>query len=334
MVENKKKAPILEIAIDDSGQHVHINNVKNGEACNCICPYCGEQLTAKQGKGGKAPHFAHKPDSSCNWKEYAKQTNIHWRAEKIFLEEKTIKLPALIKQKGNIICTMFEESQFDIIAVKLETRISNFIPDIILQIESAIVLVEIYVTHPVDEEKKIKIEKEGKYFVIEIDLSDKVHDDITDEELRCLLKDMSRIKWIYNPNEQYFETNLEKISNEISFTREPGCANKCPQSRRNISDCNNCRFFLGDVEPLKVRCIYQYCCLDKTNCNIRLPKMKNVPKKYDNVLPPRTQQKLGINPYHRISSCRPKIEYYEEKQKNQNRKHRKKGYSNYKRFWK
>ena len=170
--ETAKKTPVLELALDKSGKTVHISEVANGDACNCTCMYCGEPLTAKQGNGGKAPHFAHKPDSKCHWKEYEKQTYIHWRAEKLFLEEKEITLPQIIRTFGNIHCLMFNGGTFPITSVELEKRISDFIPDIALQIGESTLLVEIFVTHAIDEAKKDKIRNDGRYDVIEIEVPD------------------------------------------------------------------------------------------------------------------------------------------------------------------
>ena len=206
--ENAKKAPVLELALDKAGKTVHISEVANGDACNCTCMYCGEPLTAKQGNGGKAPHFAHKPDSKCRWKEYEIQTFIHWRAEKLFLEENEITLPQIVRTFGKINCLMFNGGTFPITSVELETRISDFVPDIVLQIGDSTLLVEIFVTHAVDKAKMEKIRQDDRFDVIEIDLSDKAYDDLTDDELRLLLKDQNRMHWIYNKNETILTNKL------------------------------------------------------------------------------------------------------------------------------
>lgn len=287
-----RKPPLLELALNSYGKQVHISDVKNGDACNCRCIYCGESLTAKQGNGGKAPHFAHKPDSTCRWKEYVKQTDIHRRAEKIFLQEKEIILPWIIRTFGNVQCLMFRGGTFKITSVELEKKVSDFIPDIVLQIGEAILLVEIFVTHAVDDVKKDKIRKDGRYDVIEIDLSDKVYDDITDDELRLLIKDQSRIKWIYNRKEVCFTNNLSSVANFYSITTDTNVVEGCPlgkksRSQKNISHCNRCKMFLGKSVGGKAICFYDAQFAINAGQQLpQLPPIWNVEKKYDKIFVP------------------------------------------------
>lgn len=287
-----RKPPLLELALDSSGKQVHISEVKNGDACNCSCIYCGEPLTAKQGNGGKAPHFAHKPDSTCRWKEYVKQTDIHWRAEKIFLQEKEIILPRIIRTFGNIQCLMFNGGVFPIASIELEKRISDFIPDIVLQIGEATLLVEIFVTHAVDDVKKDKIRKDGRYDVIEIDLSDKVYEDITDDELRLLIKDQSRINWIYNRTEAFLTNNLASVANFYSIAADTNAVGECPQgilshSQRHISHCDRCQFYLGKSADNKASCFYNaWFAINRGQQLPQLPQIGNVKKTYNQVVSP------------------------------------------------
>ena len=192
---------IQEYALNENGEPIHINQIDkshNGLACNCTCPICGESLIARKGNGGKAPHFAHEQDSPCSHPEYIMQTNIHAMAEQIFLEEKEIELPSLSSQAGNYIAYFFQGGKWQIEEVELEKKISDFIPDIILKKGNIILLVEIYVTHAVDENKKNKI-IEANLPVIEIDLSEFVHQDMTKEELRLHLREITRMNWIHLP---------------------------------------------------------------------------------------------------------------------------------------
>lgn len=285
-----KKQPLLTLALDSSGKQVHISEVKNGDACSCRCIYCGEHLTAKQGNGGKAPHFAHKPDSTCRWKEYIRQTDIHWRAEKIFLHEKEIILPQIVRTSGNIQSLMFQGDTFQITSAELEKKISDFIPDIVLQIGKATLLVEIFVTHAVDDTKKDKIIRDGGYDVIEIDLSDKVHDDISDDELRLLIKDQNRIHWIYNTREAFFTNNLLSITDFYPIADGTNVVEGCPQgklshSQRNISHCDRCPLFLGKSTDNKARCFYKaWSAINRGQQLHQIPQLWNVKKPYDPTL--------------------------------------------------
>ena len=291
MSTEAKKSSILEFAKDPSGKVVNISEVANGNACNCTCLYCGEPLTAKQGNGGKAPHFAHKPDSKCQWKEYEKQTFIHWRAEKLFLEEKAITLPPINRIYGNIICQMFSgKESLPITPVELEQKISDFIPDIVLHTEDGVLLVEIYVTHAVDEAKKEKIRQDGRFDVIEIDLSDKAYDDITDEELRALLKDQTRMHWIYSRQEALFTSNLASVSSFYPIMGGTNTVAGCPQgilshSQRNISHCDRCPLFLGKTSDNKACCFCNtWFAIKKGQRLPPLPPIWNAKKEYDKIV--------------------------------------------------
>ena len=94
--------------------------------------------------------------------------------------------------------------------IESEKRISDIIPDIVITSGQATILVEIYVTHAVDDEKRRRIEEIGNCFVIEIDLNDLAYKDLTKEELRACLRDLNRMKWIFNPNIYPLNKNYEE----------------------------------------------------------------------------------------------------------------------------
>ena len=49
MAIKKNSDPYLVYAINAEGALVHFDNVPNGLACNCVCPYCKDKLIAKNG---------------------------------------------------------------------------------------------------------------------------------------------------------------------------------------------------------------------------------------------------------------------------------------------
>lgn len=254
---------IQEYALNENGEPIHINQIDkshNGLACNCTCPICGESLIARKGNGGKAPHFAHKQDSPCTHPEYIKQTNIHAMAEQIFLEEKEIELPSLSSQAGNFIAYFFRGGKWQIEEVELEKKISDFIPDIILKKGNIILLVEIYVTHAIDENKKNKI-IEANLPVIEIDLSEFVHEDMTKEELRLHLKEITRMNWIHLPSAIRKIINFNKTKKTYQISMPNLEIKDCPQSRpgRKVTKetCSNCPFFVGSNDD-HVDCLYSF----------------------------------------------------------------------------
>ena len=64
---------------------------------------------------------------------------------------------------------LYPEKEIDIDYVKLENRFDDIIPDIVVDSGDEHFFIEIYVTHPIDDEKLKKL-KEKKISTIEIDL--------------------------------------------------------------------------------------------------------------------------------------------------------------------
>lgn len=279
---------IQEYALNENGEPIHINQIDkfhNGLACNCTCPICGESLIARKGNGGKAPHFAHKQDSPCSHPEYIKQTNIHAMAEQIFLEEKEIELPSLSSQAGNYIAYFFQGGKWQIEEVELEKKISDFIPDIILKKGNIILLVEIYVTHAVDENKKNKI-IEANLPVIEIDLSEFVHEDMTKEELRLHLREITRMNWIHLPFAIPKIINFNKTKKTYQISMPNLEIKDCPQSSpgRKVTKetCSNCPFFVGSNDD-HVDCLYSFT-LSKFWGKISYPILKPQKNNFNDIL--------------------------------------------------
>lgn len=279
---------IQEYALNEKGEPIHIKQIDkshNGLACNCTCPICGESLIARKGNGGKAPHFAHKQDSPCSHPEYIKQTNIHAMAEQIFLEEKEIELPSLSSQAGNYIAYFFKGGKWQIEEVELEKKISDFIPDIILKKGNIILLVEIYVTHAVDENKKNKI-IEANLPVIEIDLSEFVHQDMTKEELRLHLREITRMNWIHLPFAIPKIINFNKTKKTYQISMPNLEIKDCPQSSpgRKVTKetCSNCPFFVGSNDN-HVDCLYSFT-LSKFWGKISYPILKPQKNNFNDIL--------------------------------------------------
>lgn len=239
------------------GKLLYIDEAENGLDCGCVCPSCGKPLIARQGQKN-AHHFAHRGTNEC---EYVKQTNIHCMAEEIFLEEKEIYLPPIIIDEGNTYSPVFRGVKASIDSVELEKRISDFIPDIVLSINGVTLLVEIYVTHAVDEEKKVKVIRAENCFMVEIDLSEFVHEDMTKEQLREHIHEEARTHWIHNPvafnaiNE--FESSKKQYIVNPNGTI-PNCPAKVSGEIVSFKDCENCIFFLGKSADSKVICNVEF----------------------------------------------------------------------------
>lgn len=280
----------LVYALNSEGKHVYIDDVENGLNCNCTCPACGGQLIARnEGKKYKH-HFAHYNKVEC---DYVCQTNIHCLAEEILKEEKTIILPPDFENCGNWRC-VYDPRTFccAIDHIESEKRISDIIPDIVITSSQATILVEIYVTHAVDNEKRNRIEKIGNCFVIEINLSDLAYKDLTKEELRICLKDLNRVKWIFNPNTYPLHKNYEGSIERYKIDKERNLV-VCPQGRlhrRPLSSCMNCSVYHG-TEGEEVRCFYS--CVFSNKPQEKLPSLQPLKQYMNKILQPGDMRPLS-----------------------------------------
>jgi hypothetical protein len=173
---------------------VGIHEVASGLACDCVCPACDRTLVAR--KGAKtAHHFAHHGQGSgCG---LGLETNAHLWAKQVLERHKAIYLPAIRAQIGAEILERMKPTRFDFDSVRLETRIGDMVPDVILTKQGRDLIVEVFVTHRCDEDKIAKI-RAGGVSVVEVDLSR--HRTSQDEKAieRAMLKDAPRT-WLFNP---------------------------------------------------------------------------------------------------------------------------------------
>ena len=192
---------LIKYAINADKNLMFIDNVPNGLECGCICPGCKEKLIAKNDGKIREHHFAHASNKECIT---GYQTMIHLLAKAIICSNHI--LPGFGINNNPIVATQ----------IGCEVRLDDFniVPDIIaiapvpLNINYVGVnigtatkdipfIIEIYVTHKVDEEKAKKI-KESGIPAVEIDLSKS--EATTADEL---------VKDIYNPK------NWTHINKEI-----------------------------------------------------------------------------------------------------------------------
>lgn len=291
MERSKHISDVVQVyALDERGKSIHINQIDeshNGLACNCTCPICGEKLIARKGHGGKTPHFAHQQYSPCTHPEYIKQSTIHAMAEQVFLEEKEINLPSLSTQAGNYIAHFFNGGKWQIEEVELEKKISGFIPDIILKKGNEILLVEIYVTHAVNEDKRKKI-LEANLPVLEIDLSEFIHDNMTKEDLRLHLRELSRMKWIHLPAVVPIMQNFTNSKNAFSVAKHHLEIKDCPQVRFGKNEtketCMRCPCCVGLSDDY-VECFYHFRLSDAWG-KYSYPVLQPIRQEFDQVLIP------------------------------------------------
>lgn len=235
------------------GKIIHISDVEQGLKCNCVCPACGATLIAH--KGTKIMHhFKHYNAEEC---QIGYQTSLHLLAKEIISKTKKITIPELTLKfdscKKPIQISSTKEISID--SVELEKKIGDVIPDIILHSKNKILLVEIFVTHRIGDEKLFKLQKQG-VSVIEIDLS-KINKMITEDGLKkYLLHDCSEKQWKYNKVLEYWQNHFITVAERYTSRKSTKLIRAfgmywegedfhvyCPLKRKNFSLVEHCHYY-------------------------------------------------------------------------------------------
>ncbi|HEX7902897.1 MAG TPA: hypothetical protein VF487_03380 [Chitinophagaceae bacterium] len=259
------------------GKLVHVNEVDSGLKCNCCCPSCEQPFVAHKGKILTA-HFKHHSPTNC---KYAFETALHYLAKEIINEEKYLLLPHHYWLIPRRLSEFYEDAtnklfwypppflkvkflRVNFTEVQIEKYTENFKPDIKCLIGERTLLIEISVTHFIDEIKLEKI-KAKNLPLLEIDLSMHGHD-IDKKTLRNILfNNKANMKWIHNPRDVKKKAEKKAIASIIkSFLDEHSVTlisqgikhlvHECPlYSNSNYSVsyfdcCSFCNYRLSTIE--------------------------------------------------------------------------------------
>lgn len=234
---------------------VHVDEVESGLKCDCYCPACRSQLIAR--KGSKmSHHFAHYNSEDCL---LGYETSLHLAMKKIIEEFKVIKVPEIKVSFDSYKkpWTITESKELRVDKVLLEKKYGSIIPDVLLKIGNHELLVEVKVTHGIDNEKLCKI-KDLEISAIEIDLSSK--SSFSFDELAKIVKEDNEYKhWIYSVKANVIKSNVLKLAkskdeNVRGFARH---VDYCPIRKRVyngrpyanlIHDCLYCEYLLDAHE--------------------------------------------------------------------------------------
>lgn len=197
----------LTYALYKDNKSVHVDAVKKGNACGCICPYCKQPLCAKNSGTQREHHFAHPHGYIC---EGANETMLHVLAKEVLAEECCIKLPAT---GGDL----FPSGLVELHDVKVEQRDEQFgiIPDAegILP-NGERLLIEFYFSHKITDQKR-QIILQNQLKCIEIDLN---WVPLNKQSIRTfLLESNDNRKWITESENKVFG----KEFGGGSYTRNP-----------------------------------------------------------------------------------------------------------------
>lgn len=191
----KNSDPYLVYAINAEGALVHIDNVPNGLACNCVCPYCKDKLIAKNGGEINAHSFAHCSGADCIG---AAESVLHLLAKEVLCEEKVIALPDRpgCTPNGLLRLDRVEKEEY---YPELKLR-----PDCVGYYDDKQIWIEFKRTHAVDVHKEGKIIS-ARIDCVEIDLNDCKQD--KEEVRKFITQCIDNRKWIYNASLGICESN-------------------------------------------------------------------------------------------------------------------------------
>lgn len=203
---------------------------ENGLKCGLICPSpaCGRELVACLRVTKKRPYLRHHR-APC---QFSGESALHKYAKQLIQLHGSILVPK-VQLEGK---TLREARQLKFDSVVLEHRFHSIIPDIIANVGSHQLLIEIKVTHACDE-RKTAILANKSLNTVEIDLSHLERAGVPVAEFdRAILESAPRV-WLYN----------HRIGKELEARREAQEHHDIEVARFHIEQLRD-RLFLSDFE--------------------------------------------------------------------------------------
>lgn len=200
----------MSFAMNDCGMVVSIEHADRGAACACFCPRCHEPVVAKQGDV-RVWHFSHASGTECAG---AGESALHLAAKQLLLSKRELVFPSIvvtreaINQKSGTVHighASHPEKRLSFDQVYLEQAIGLIIPDAICDTQEDRYLIEIAVTHFVDEGKMALIKGLNHAAVeitINIDLNEHWSWEALEEEV---INNTGNKSWLHYPKEAELE---------------------------------------------------------------------------------------------------------------------------------
>lgn len=179
------------------GRLVGVDSVPNGAACGCVCPGCRGALIARNGGLFKIAHFAHGTDCGAGY-----ETAIHETAKQIIGDLGFVWLPESI---------LGAKRKFAFSGHAIEHRFNRVISDIaVWRKDTRKLAVEIFVTHPVDDQK-LRLLREQRLACVEYDLS-RLPRTLSYQQLSDMLTQGTVAgRWIYSPRIEEAERRADLL---------------------------------------------------------------------------------------------------------------------------
>ena len=222
----------------------------SGSLCDCICASCGRDLLACSLNGKVRRYFRHKGLTenlevegwmgNCNPIQ-ANESALHKMAKQILFEAKRFVVPCKTITATEAGITDLPQEMINRIprfelhntttikaeSVELEKHLEDFTPDAVLTTKRGELLVEIFVSHKVDSDKRQKARKYGAA-MLEIDLRNYTEAPISSDELRSIIIDkVQDKKWVFYP---LIPGNIAKVKQYYESIAE------VKEYRKNIED--------------------------------------------------------------------------------------------------
>lgn len=212
-------------AIAKNGDLVSVNEVERGLACNCTCPSCGEALLAKQGNV-RVWHFSHASETECKG---AAESALHLAAKRIIEKTKGLMLPGMTVSQtyrlpdGRQITeeASIPDMWIDFEEVTVEEQVDSIRPDVIGLVGGRRYLIEIAVTHFVEDDKRKIIQAIGDP-AIEIVLDPSAQETWDWQSLELAVVQGTHLKdWLYHPGKIDLEAEALAKAAEAALRLAP-----------------------------------------------------------------------------------------------------------------
>lgn len=213
---------MLICALNEHGEMVSIDQVPRGNDCNCVCPGCGTPLQAVKGQI-KKHYFRHRNETDrCNNLTAARESQIHYLAKLAISYVDKIRLPAVVKTflvyRGVAIepLELIPAKEWNILRSECEdTSYEGFQPDVTVETESAIIAIEVYYTHEVDDDKLTKI-KESHLNCLEVSFKKSRIEDIDHDYILNQVSNPEHSKWLHF---EYSDEQKQQIEHYLNGHR-------------------------------------------------------------------------------------------------------------------
>ena len=214
------KSLLQSFAVNKDGMTVSVDEVSRGLGCACYCPACNEPVIARQGNV-RTWHFAHTSGVECT---EAAETALHKAAKEIIRRHAYLFLPSIEISKcaelpdgrAAVASRIHPQQKCEFSPVLIEVDLGEIKPDAICSSDAYDYLVEVAVTHFVDDEKLEKI-KALDMPALEITLSPSDYE-VWDWLLleKHVLLEVHNKKWLHHPLIDILEDELEREAQSIA----------------------------------------------------------------------------------------------------------------------